>query len=105
MASNVYSTRFIGVSLGTGTTATYTVPTGYVAVIRDISATATTTGSTNAEVFVNGAFTIWNSGPITNGSTLVWSGRQVLNAGDVLSVHAVGATTQFMVSGYLLTLP
>lgn len=104
-----YSTRFAA-GEGTGSGAVvYTVPAGYVAVIRDIellsgSGTtdevvidATVPGPLNVVIWLHifGAAFAWAQ----------WAGRAVLNAGDEISVTAPADGSTYLISGYLLSAP
>lgn len=101
----VYSTRFIGQQVATSTPITYTVPTGFVAVVRSISVAPTATGLTEAQVSLSSAAILFVVASGTLHVSQHWDGRQVLNAGEVLQCTCAGSNCFFMVSGYLLQLP
>lgn len=98
----VYSTKLISQLCAAGSTLTYTVPAGYVCVVRDISITPEASGLTLARVFAGGNQIVFS---VTSGVlnvTQSWEGRQVFNAGETIEASATGAGVYFMVSGYLL---
>lgn len=106
MASRpVYSTRFIAWS-ATGTPPAYTVPVGYVAVVRDLDVTSGGGSIINWQLqiaggakFAVGQFTVESIAQLAS-----WRGRVVLNAGDVLAFASDGATDG-VCGGYLLLSP
>lgn len=88
----------------------YTAPAGYVTVVRDISV-ANTSGSSEAySLYASGnpgptsAFILIN-GSLANDAVDQWEGRQVLNAGDTLTLSIGGADFTCLISGYLLSSP
>lgn len=105
MARLVYSTSFIQ-ERGLNGTFNYTVPAGFVAVVRD------------ADVFWGGGValpdfrmrgqagqTIWfYEFVLGHGESIEWRGRQVMDPLGVLSV-VTGDPMDVTVSGYLLTVP
>lgn len=104
-----YSTRFYSDTFDTGSPVLYTVPAGYVAVIRDMRLYAAT--SSTAEV----AIEVTNPGPATTiiffnndvspGDYVEWQGRVVIDDG----AEIIGVTTEpgitAHISGYLLAAP
>lgn len=107
MPRAVYSTRFIAVPFGPPASAGYVVPTGFVAVIRDI-AVRFTGGS-------GGPFVVQVADPaliiaVLEGADAItgmaeWSGRQICNEGEEVDASNEGsADGSCMVSGYLLAL-
>ena len=101
----VYSTRFLAWAADESPPA-YTVPDGYVAVVRDLDVWSGGGAMINWQLAVNeiakfaaGQFTIESLA-----QTAQWRGRQVLNAGEFLVFSSDGALDG-MISGYLLTLP
>lgn len=109
MARPVYSTRFIQAH-GLTSTASYTVPAGFIAVVRDVDTWISTPIGLNA-LFLHGALgqAIWQtSATIGESQYGSWRGRQVFEPGELVEVEAdVGALDAYdvTVSGYLLTLP
>lgn len=102
---NVYSTRFIAWSTSTIPPA-YKVPSGYIAIVRDIDVYSGGGQIINWVASVNlvahfaaGQFTIE-----ALAQTAQWRGRQVLEAGEDL-VFASDGPTDGLISGYLLSLP
>ena len=104
--TTIYSTRFAEAAVVNTTATVYTVPSGFVAVIVDISVLLKGSG-TNATVIRSGS--VARILYVPGGTPPVyshWTGRQVLNAGDVLhcqTTDTVGA--EFVISGYLLEGP
>lgn len=103
--ANVYSTRFLGWA-SESTPPAYTVPAGYVVVVRDAdiysgggSIIDWTLSVNGVARFAAGQFTVESIA-----QTAEWRGRQILNPGELLVFAADGATDG-MVSGYLLPLP
>lgn len=100
--SRVYSTRFLGVAGLNGTTA-YVVPVGLVAVVRDIDAYANVSVASR-ELHIIGAagqtiwWADWNTGDQV---ARQWRGRQVLEAGESLTV-TTSDLIDVTISGYLL---
>lgn len=108
--SSVYSTQIAASRTdGTSSLALYTVPAGYVAVLRDVALTATSTTDLGPVTLyiVTGtqSVTVFGLASLGGRETHQWTGRQVLNAGDVLRATAGGALTDWLVSGYLLSAP
>ena len=101
MPPPAYSTRFIGAHVPL--TATYTVPAGKVAVVRDvdlyyggsISGASWFIRGNAGQSFAAGIF------PATQSGWQSWRGRQVLYGGEDLVV-VVEDTMDVTVSGYLL---
>jgi hypothetical protein len=87
----------------------YTVPAGYITVVRDIEVLHVSSDS--------GTFSIYDQGPGSSAATIwfvgvadlawaQWKGRAVMNAGDQLIASVSDAGTyQAIVSGYLLSAP
>jgi hypothetical protein len=99
----VYSTRFIGQNVSPGSPALYDVPTGYVAVIRDITLVPQASGLTAAQGIISGIAVFYE---VTSGTVAVgqyWTGRVVLTPGETLEFNVAGAACNVTVSGYLLT--
>jgi len=109
LAASVYSTRFVNAQL-TGTNTTYfTVPAGYVAVVRTMTAgwSAPANGQGIVQVLLNGANSYVWVAPIgaSEIASALWNGRLVLPAGEIIRAANTGtATVRLTVSGYLLTL-
>jgi hypothetical protein len=102
--AQIYSTRFAIGARPSGTTASvYTVPTAFVAVLRDIVLVPTGSGATDMLVVLHGVAIV--AGVQATGqfvSTHI-SMRQVFNAGDVIDVQSISGDFQFALSGYLLS--
>lgn len=107
MARPVYSIRFIE-ARGLDSTSSYTVPEGFVAVIRDLDAYCDATLGF-ADLFLHGAggqAIAWHSWEATTQDQFQWRGRQVILAGETFDVEAdtgIGVAIDVTVSGYLLT--
>lgn len=102
MASAVYSTQVFNAEFPIGVTEAYTVPEGYVLVLRDVSALNRTEEANAVEISVSG-----HGGPGVNlpgGGAGSWSGRVVCNPGDVLYVLS-SQEVAVICSGYLLSSP
>lgn len=107
MSSPVYSTQLIGAAGLGNTNIGYTVPAGYVCVLRDVDAFCHPTGSASAFVIAgNLSAVIWYwenaSGFVGSGQ---WRGRQVFRPGQIITFEAQIGTYDFSASGYLLSLP
>lgn len=104
MTSPVYSERFMAVQ-GLVGYETYTVPSGYRAVIRDLNA-YNGGGATTTHLVLHGsagqALLLFTSALAAG--DYFWVGRQVYYAGEDISVQTDGAW-DVTLSGYLLTLP
>jgi len=102
--AGVYSRRLLQ-SGDCPTNPEYTVPDGFVAVIRSVDLIAFVGGETLAVVAINGLRffgAVFNDGAYGFGAAH-WEGRQVMNAGDVLSAGASGTYITVTASGYLLS--
>lgn len=106
MASPVYSSRFISAP-GLSTTRSYTVPAGYIAIIRDLDAYGNITGF--ADLYLHGASgetLYWFHWSALQQEAVLWRGRQVIYAGEsfdvTVSTGGIDAV-DVAVSGYLLT--
>lgn len=110
MSRPLYSTEFIRGTIAAGAHLDYTVPNGFVAVVRDIM-------MINQGVVGTGLFGCWaqdDAGawiyalftPVACvGNPYTWEGRAVMNAGETLSIHSLDAGWKVRASGYLLTTP
>lgn len=102
----VYSTRFAAVTLSAAEPALYTVPAGYVAVIRDMELTNQTGANVSFAIDLTSpgplTATIYYDGSFPLASWFQWQGRVVLNAGDVLGASASSYPVGLVVSGFLL---
>lgn len=103
--SNVYSTRLMGWAAST-IPPLFEVPTGYVAIVRDIDVLSHGGAMINWVVSVNG-IADFAAGQFTIealNQTGEWRGRQVMNPGEQLVFQSDGPTDG-LISGYLLPLP
>lgn len=108
MPSSVYSTRFVKSALTNANVTYYTVPAGFVAVVRTMTAAWTTTGTTGGvvQVLLNGANSwVWVvKTPAPDSDSALWDGRLVLPAGELIRAAATASgTIHLTVSGYLLS--
>jgi hypothetical protein len=107
MAAPVYSTRFIQAH-GLSGTAAYSVPNGYVAIVRDVDSFIGTPAGLNS-LYLHGALgqaIWWTEATVGQSQYASWRGRQVYFEGEDIEVEAdVGITDGYdvTVSGYLLT--
>lgn len=104
--ATLYSTRFIQAQ-ALAFSAVYNVPAGFIAVIRDCSV-YNNSGAASASVFLEGALgqTIFFAGNgIGTQASHQWTGRQVVEAGETITVAVGSGTWDVSVSGYLLTSP
>jgi hypothetical protein len=109
--ANVYSTKFAERILPlSGEVILYTVPSGFVAVVRDMILIQNGT-SFNAlvgvSVYTGTGVQVWQQihPDALSSTTYHWQGRKVMNAGDQLKAFANDPAWSIDVSGYLLTLP
>lgn len=105
MPRPVYSTRFISDLFPAGETDAYTVPEGFIAVLRDVDCYVNPGGG-NPQIgttATGGGLSIVAT-PEVGGSNQIcrWRGRQVFLAGEVLSVYNLTASFYLIASGYLL---
>jgi hypothetical protein len=107
VARAVYSTRFVEIPFGAPASASYTVPAGYIAVVRDIDVRFS--GGTGGPMVVqvadpNVILAVLNSGDAITGMAQ-WQGRTVCNEGEVLEALNLGSVdASCAVSGYLLSM-
>lgn len=107
MALPVYSTRFL-YTANIVSAPSYTVPEGFVAVVRDLDASCPSpvTGYYVYLVNTTRSYIIAISTFPSDNNSAQWRGRQVIPAGESIALNGnppTGATAT--VSGYLLTLP
>jgi hypothetical protein len=109
VAQPVYSTRFALVSITDSSSHDlYTVPAGYVAILRDIDGFTSVTPVTSLQLTVTGLTAILIPDPGSSPGPVQWRGRLVMNAGETVACIAPGRTGglyNLCVSGYLLTVP
>lgn len=103
-----YSSRFLQAHGGT-VDQSFTVPVGYLMVLRCIDVYANVTG--DSSIYFHGALgqTIWTvHWPPLSASHAQWTGRQVFLAGEQIVAHLSVApldAIDYTASGYLLTSP
>lgn len=98
-----YSHRFLAWA-ASETPPSFVVPTGYVAIVRDLDVWSGGGAMINWQLAVNG-IAKFAAGQFTVESlaqVATWRGRQVINAGEQLVFQSDGPTDG-LVSGYLLT--
>lgn len=109
LANVPYSTRFFAGTPAAGDELVYTVPAGYVAVVRDIELLQGYADTQTVYVILSvpGPLTVGFAGSSALASLefLHWSGRVVANAGDELYVFTNDGEVQVTISGYLLSSP
>jgi hypothetical protein len=106
--ARVYSTRFFAGAVTSITSVIYTVPAGYIAVIRDITATMFSTAAGDVLILGINPPGVYNVGFKTYGTNYQpahWDGRMVLNPGDELLANTNATSANVVVSGYLLATP
>lgn len=105
MAVPVYSVKFFELQ-GLLGFVSYTVPPGYVAVVRDLDAYASAgAAAQNLYLIGNVLQTIWwHNWTGLSIATAQWRGRQVFVAGEQFHLNS-DAGVDVTVSGYLLSTP
>lgn len=104
----VYSVLFFqGTFGGGGVVTAFTVPAGYVYVVRDLDAVspASSTSIVMSELVANQNFAVVPAGPVTDQAVqpYTWRGRQVFESGQQLGLAALFDLVFARVSGYALT--
>lgn len=106
MSRPVYSTRFLRISGEGYQSATYTVPAGSVAIVTDVTAFLDGAAGANCECYIE-APSSWLLYAVTAAAGTAaphWSGRVVLNAGEVLAADVdASAVASLLASGYILS--
>lgn len=103
MATPLYTSRVIRTVLAsTGATATYTVPAGLRLVVVDISVVVVVSP---AGVLAGIAPSSWFAALVVTSTAALgrWTGRQVLEAGETLTVQSNANSASVWVTGWLLT--
>lgn len=106
MARAVYSTQFLAASTNDSQSFDYTVPDGYVAVVRDLQVRLDEQSSGACYVYItpSDATILQVTSGSEGGAQKQWSGGVVLNAGDVLvALFSTSAFASVVASGYLLS--
>jgi hypothetical protein len=105
--TTTYSTRFAAGETSALAAAPYTVPGGYVAVVRDVTLWNPTdiTLIATLGVSVSGSVLGYiDIVPTLEGHSFShWTGRQVMNSGDQMYFFDTESSCLWMVSGYLLS--
>jgi ferric-dicitrate binding protein FerR (iron transport regulator) len=100
----IYSTRFVEQAITATSANAYTVGTGFVAVIRDISVFITGTGATATVLRSGGSAIMFRATSAAANDYVHQEGRWVLNAGEILEIAAAGTgAIEFNICGYLLS--
>lgn len=103
---STYSTRVLMGVVPLPAGLSYTVPAGFIFVIRDVEANNQAAGENNCYIQITstpGVGLLAINNPIEPAKSTQWQGRTVLNPGDVLAVGASSASLYVTISGYLLT--
>lgn len=106
MPRAVYSTRFLATAGDPIATVEYTVPDGFVAVVRDVTGYAVNGGTGGITVWLSiEGWVLWHlPAPPSVPTTYTQSMRVVLQAGETLTAQGgYTATSSVLVSGYLLS--
>jgi hypothetical protein len=102
----VYSTRLVLASVPAFSTALFTVPEGYTAVVRDIDAVAAADIGVEVSFALAGVpFFAYFSEAGTGSLSIQWRGRQVAYPGEELGLVVTNVNIDVVISGYLLTNP
>jgi hypothetical protein len=101
----LYSTLFAAaVITTTGPHVLFTVPAGYVAVLRDVGFLNTSGVTGPIYLYDSSVSTAWWASPsVANFGSVEWQGRQVFPAGSEISVQLGNAPWVVRASGYLLS--
>ena len=102
MATSVYSTRLLAFAAD-GTPPAFTVPAGYICVVRDIDVSWGGGSMVNFAASVNAVAKFWQGqfNALSEPQVAQWRGRQVVYPGEDL-VFAADGPVDGMISGYLL---
>jgi len=107
--ADLYSTRFLIERAGAGAGPKYFVPNGYIAIVRDVSATSAT-GTTDVVALgvyagPDGTEAQFATGEVaSNSQAFHWEGRVVVLAGEDIQVSSTDEIS-YIISGYLLYAP
>jgi|SRR5579875_602217 len=105
MPGIVYSTRFCDVEAASSPVASYVVPAGYRAVLRDF-AMYQAPGGSGAWAYFGKPPTIAAYIDLESGRYGQWTGRMVFNEGETIDFESNSTTVATLVAcGYLLTMP
>lgn len=103
--AGVYSTRAAIGTIDAGASSNvFTVPAGYVFVLRCVTAVSVSAASAVFQVAVAATANVISAELGAVGTGLIWDLRVVVNAGEVISVAAATGNLQYSISGYLLYL-
>jgi hypothetical protein len=106
--ARVYSTQFVTLGVAVAPYEyEYSVPAGYLAIIRDVDVFWRPTTLGGALTILNQVTAaIWYSTNAENTAQWQgWRGRQVIPAAGTFAVNILAGTCDVTVSGYLLSLP
>jgi hypothetical protein len=101
--SKVYSTRFLLADSLNGNLP-YTVPAGYVAIVREMDAVARAGGGINVYLYVAGIAIVNDNIPNVGTGYTQWRGDVVAKAGEIVMVSTTNVCNVY-VGGYLLSSP
>jgi hypothetical protein len=104
VASAVYSTLFLSTAGLTSGTVSYTVPSGRLAILRDVDVVSLSAGAAFCIVFGPAGQRLWIATPVaaTPAGWFGWRGRQIYGAGSTIQIEGGGVSWDVMASGYLL---
>lgn len=104
--ADVYSTRLYA-ALDLHGNEGYTVPGGYVCVLRDVDIFSYSSGSESGFALEGdlGQVIWYVLVPPDTTQSYQWRGRQVFNPGDIITFNASAGSFDVTASGYLLYLP
>lgn len=103
--ATVYSVQLAaGVVAAGAVDAIYTVPSGYVVVVRELAWRCQSASAATLALAISGVATPFFQATTTDKSQPPWSARLVLTAGQVLEIEAGSEAFEYVLSGYLLSL-
>lgn len=104
---SVYSTQLFAGQIPSGVTTLWTVAPNTVVVVRDIEAYGNVSASTSLLIGANVSGSldapIRYFNPFAPGDWYQWTGRAVLEAGNLLQADAGAGSPWLLVSGYVLS--
>lgn len=99
----VYSRKLAAGSINAGVNVNvYTVPAGTTTIVRDIEVAAILAAAGLLLVTEGGIWIASFTEAATQYASYQWTGRVVLNAGDVINVDAISNDWTYRISGYEL---
>lgn len=109
MAQPVYSSSFFAGATEDGTLDAYTVPAGFIAIIRFVTIFNFSGSTVTVDIDFAGSGSrtgviLYQEVP-SGAPSVDWDGRLVLAPGDVVRITNSTASTVVSISGYLLSTP